>query len=290
MANHSSYYHRNGKRTVKLSNQRLLFKSNEPALQYTSSLPSINSPEAGYFHGHSRDMRPPIPTPLPLPPQPMEIADLHISRTLPSLPTHGPGTLELLPPPGYGDISHGNPNIARIYQQFPDGQIIRPAQDPIQDWYSTNDGPWSHIPKVINLNPDGRFQSKQAGSRNHITSGGQYRLHNPSDSVSFHYGVPPPSDSGYASGTRRSVANTSVFSGDVPERDQDCHSLTGQVENFQPFIGAHEDMQQRDVRPFDTWTSVTSIQESRGLMCPTCRKPVKTQSEMKYDICHVQLG
>jgi hypothetical protein len=264
--------------------------SNENALQYMSSLPSINSPESGHFHGHSRDMRPPVL------PQPMEIADLNMSRTLPSLPASGSSNLDLLPPPthGYGDVSYGNPNIAKIYQQFPtDGQIMRPAQDPIQDWYSTDDGPWTHIPKVMppnNVIPDGRFQSKQTGSRNHITSGGRYMVHNPSESGSFHYGVPavPHSDSGY--GTRRSVANTSVFSGDVPERDQDCQSLTGQVENFQPFIGSNEDMQHRDIRPFDSWTSVTSIQESRGLICPTCRQPVKTQSELKYDNCRTCLS
>lgn len=226
-------------------------------------------------------MRPPVL------PQPMEIADLSISRTLPSPTATASSNLELLPPPsqGYGEIMYNNPHLAKIYQQFPaDGQIMRPAQDPIQDWCST-DGPWTHVSKVMPSNhliSDARFQSKQTSSRTHIPPGGQYRPHNPSESGSFHYGV-PHSDSGY--GTHRSVANTSVFSGDVPERDQDCQSLTSRVENFPPFIGSNEEMQQRDTRSFDNmqWPSVTSVPESRGMVCPTCNKPVKTQSEMKYD-------
>lgn len=259
---------------------------NDFALQNMSFLPSINSPNAGHFQGYTREMRP------PLPPQLMEIPNFPISRTLPSLPTGG---IELPLPPshGYGDIAYGTSNIARMNQHFTDGQIVRSAQDsnPIQSWYQTNDGPWTHIPKVMppnNASLEGGFDSKQTANRNHITSAGQYRPYHASDSGSFHHGVPPPSDSGYASGTRRSVANTSVISGDIPDRDQDCHSLTGQVESFQPFIGAHDGIQQRDARSFDVWTSSspTSMPESRGMRCPTCNKPVKTQSEMKYESCH----
>ncbi|KUJ15909.1 uncharacterized protein LY89DRAFT_735054 [Mollisia scopiformis] len=266
MANQQNYYHRNGPRT------------------YMSSLPSITSTEPGQFHRHPREMRPPVP------PHHMEIADLSISRTLPSPTATASSNLDLPPTHGYGEMPFGNPNIAKIYQQFPtDGQIMRPAQDPIHNWYSTNDGPWTPIPKVMppNVMTDGRFQSKQTGSRNHITSGGQYRPHNPSESGSFHYGV-PHSDSGY--GTRRSVANTSVVSGDVLERDQDCHSLTGHVENFQPFMGSNDEMHQRDARSFEPWsTPVTSNPESRGMECPICHKLVKTQSEMKkHELRHTK--
>lgn len=252
------------------------------------SLSSINSTDPGHFHGHAREMRPPVPPPV-------EVADLSISRTLPSPTATASSNLDLLPPPsgpGYGDMSYGNPNSGRIYQFPTESQVIRPSQDPVQNWYTAQDGPWTHVstkvtPVMPEIISDGRFQSKQTGSRNHNPSGGQYRQHIPSDAgSSFHFGAPgvPHSDSGY--GTRRSVANTSVFSGDAPERDQDCQSLVGHVENYQSFIGYNEQMQQRDARSSEPWnTSVSSQSESRGLICPVCHKTVKTQSEMKYD-CH----
>ncbi|CZR60616.1 uncharacterized protein PAC_10512 [Phialocephala subalpina] len=271
MANQSNYY-RSGPRT------------------YMPSLSSINSTDSGHFHGHTREMRPPVPPPV-------EVADLSISRTLPSPTATASSNLDLLPPPGpYGDMSYGNPNNGRIYQFPTDNQIMRPSQDPIQSWYSTQDGPWTHVSKVNPVSQDiisdERFQSKQTGSRNHNSSRGQYKQHqhNPSEAgSSFHFGVPgvPHSDSGY--GTRRSVANTSVFSGDAPERDQDCQSLAGHVENYQPF-GYIEDMAQRDARSSEPWNaSVSSLSESRGLVCPDCHKAVKTQSEMKkHELRHTR--
>lgn len=224
-------------------------------------------------------MRPPVPPPV-------EVADMSISRTLPSPAANVSSNLDLLPPPHpeYAEMSYGNPNHGRMYQFPTDSQVIRPPQNMIQHWYANQDGPWTPVSKVMpDVTSDGRFQSKQTGSRNHNPSGGQYRQHNPSETGSFHFAVPgvPHSDSGY--GTRRSVANTSVFSGDAPERDQDCHSLVSHVENFQPF-GYIEEIPQRDDRSSEPWNaSVSSLSESRGLVCPDCNKAVKTQSEMKYD-------
>lgn len=267
---HQSNYYRSGPRT------------------YMPSLSSISSTDSGHFHGHTREMRPPIPPPV-------EVADLNISRTLPSPTAAASSNLELLPPPGpgYAEMSYGTPNNGRMYQFPGDGQPIRPSQDPIQNWYTTQDGPWTHVSKVTpvisDILSDGRFQSKQTGSRNHNASVGQYRQPNPSEAGSFHFGAPgvPHSDSGY--GTRRSVANTSVFSGDAPERDQDCHSLVGHVESYQPF-GYIEEMQQRDERSLESWnTSVSTLSESRGLVCQNCHRTVKTQSEMKkHELRHTK--
>lgn len=103
------------------------------------------------------------------------------------------------------------------------------------------------------------------------------------------YGV-PHSDSGY--GTRRSVGNTSVFSADVQEREHDAQSLLGPATDFPTYPGFNE-VFQRDTRISGSWTPPSAqLPDSPGLVCPDCHKPVKTQSELKYDfnpVCRAEL-
>jgi hypothetical protein len=233
------------------------------------------------MYGSTREMGPP---PLDWPPQPVEI-DLNSSRTLPSpsASVSAPNAWDsaLLQHHGFGELSYGSANVTRLQQLPMDGQNrASTQQDPLAQWYMGNDGPWIP-PKVIpEIAPEDRSQSRQVGNRSLLSYAGQYKAPNPSDAGSFQYGV-PHSDSGY--GTRRSVGNTSVYSADVPERDQDCQSLAGHVTDFQPFH-AMNDAFQRDGRTNDqSWTHPTSSpSESSGLTCPTCHKQVKTQSELKY--------
>jgi hypothetical protein len=179
-------------------------------------------------------MRPP---PLDWPPQPVEI-DLNRSRTLPSpsASVSAPNAWDssLLQPHGFGELSYGSSNGARLQQLPMDNQNRASAPDPLAQWYMGNDGPL--IPKVIpEIVPKDRSQSRQTSNRSLLSYTGQYKAPNPSDGGSFQYGV-PHSESGY--GTRRSVGNTSVFSADVPERNQDCQSVAGQVTNF--YIPNHQ--------------------------------------------------
>ena len=166
-------------------------------------------------------------------------------------------------------------------QQIPmEGQIPGAQQNPLVQWYTGNDGPW--IPKVIpDAVPEERHTRGQIGNRNPMPFGGQYRQTNQSEAGSFQYGA-PHSDSGY--GTRRSVENASVFSAEVTERDQDCQSLVNHVAEYSPF-GLNEVLQTRDARSGDSWplpVPSSSISGSPSLVCPSCHKPVKTRSELKY--------
>ena len=217
-----------------------------------------------------------------LPPQPVEI-DLNSSRTL---PTPSPSSAvawdsSYFPPPAFGDLSsaYGPSNSAKPQQLPLESPNKGTSQDPITQWYTGNDGPW--IPKGISEGiAEERGPRAQVGNRTQLPFGSHYRPSNPSESGAFQFGV-PHSDSGY--GTRRSVENTSIFSADVTDRDQDCQSLVGHLGEYQPFSGVGEAM--RDPRTIDTWpvpVASTIIQEPPSLTCPTCRQAVKTQSELKY--------
>jgi hypothetical protein len=236
--------------------------------------------DPGQMYASTREMGPP---PLDwLPPQPVEIDVNNISRTLPSPQasvsasnTWDAGLLQ----PNFGEISYGSSNHPRLQQISLDGQnrASPPAQLPLAQWYMNNDGPW--VPKGISETvAEDRSQSRHTDNRMHLSYTGQYKAPNPSDVGSFQY--PVPSDSGY--GTRRSDGNASVFSADVPERDQDCQSLQGHVPDYQPFPVLN-DLFQRDGRATDpSWGQPTSSPlDSFRLVCPTCRKSVKTQSELK---------
>jgi hypothetical protein len=222
------------------------------------------------------------PPSLDFPPQPVELDPLlaHTvnSRTLPGLSTSSPNAWEAtsLQPHGFGEVSFASSNSSKAQNIPVEGNQSRGV--PLHNWYEANDGPWVHLHKVLPNNvQEPRSQSRHTGQR--ASFAGRYRQSHPSDAASSYPQGFPPSDSGYE--TRRSIANTSVFSGE-PERDQDCHSLVGHIEQFQPFHGGY-DMPQRDGRTNSTWTQHnTQPVESVGLICPTCQKPVKTPSEMKY--------
>ena len=212
---------------------------------------------------------------------------LNSSRTLPnpsasaSVPAAWDGAL-------FGSHSvenqYGASNIPRSHQPA-EPSARTSQQDPMVQWWTANDGPW--IPKqIIDLGADERSNSRPSG--NHRMSqlyGNQFRPSSQVDGASFHYSV--PSDSGY--GTRRSVGNTSVFSSDVNERDQDSQSLLGPPTDYQPYPGYNDSLQvqSHEVRTSDPWSttgSAVSPPTSSNLTCPDCHKDVKTQSELKYDM------
>jgi hypothetical protein len=219
-----------------------------------------------------KDMGPPS---LDFPPRPMEI-DLTLSRTLPSPSSSGvaPWESNFIQSQGLGDVSYAPSQAPRMP---PIASHMRGSpQDALASWYNINDGPWVPQTAIPELVPGDRVPPKHINFHNLTSYGNQYRQPNPSEAGSFHYGV-SHSDSGY--GTRRSVGNTSVFSGDVPERDQDSQSLTGHMSEFQSFQGVNEVMQ-HESRMNESWNP-TALNSS-SLVCSTCQSQVKTQSELKY--------
>lgn len=205
------------------------------------------------------------------PPQPVEI-DVSSSRTLPS-PSASSVPWDSLFTSGFG----GHPDYGQSRPIPLDNQVRTNAPDPLQQWYTGDDGPW--IPKAIHPMPEETTHSRGDRTTHY---GNQYRQPSPPDAGSFKYGI-APSDSGY--GTRRRYESNSAFSADTIDRDQDCQSLVGHVADFQPFQGLHEVVQQGDTRFNESWGFVpTSLPFDLNLVCPTCHKSVKTQSELKYSI------
>lgn len=227
------------------------------------------------------------------PPRPMEIdlssSNLNSSRTLPSPSASAPtawGDSALFGSHSF-DNQFGSTNVTKSHQPA-EGSIRTSQQDPLVQWYSANDGPW--VPKqIMDTSSDERLNLRYPGNRIPHLYGNQYRQPSHTDGGSFHYPV-PHSDSGY--GTRHSVGNTSVFSGDVNERDQDSHSLLGPSTDYQSYQGYNDQlqMQSHDGRTSDSWAtpvpgvSPPTSSSLSSLTCPTCCKPVKTQSELKCDI------
>jgi hypothetical protein len=168
-----------------------------------------------------------------------------------------------------------------------------PGQDAISQWYTTNDGPW--IPKNLALPED----DERTSSRIHhmdiqghaMVFPGQYRdRYVPSECETTPPGL-APSDSGYGShATKQSVTATSVY--DEPmDRNTETQSLAGHLSEFHLQQFSHAGMEfltkntpptewamqpqqqplQQPARPFD----------GKGIICETCKKPVKTNSELK---------
>jgi hypothetical protein len=278
-----SSYARNGshQRNVRRNSQHSVpesLRSDRFVSQFYHSQASISSPDSGQYLGATREMGPPpsFPSDFPTPPQPIEI-EVNSSRTLPSPSASSSVPWDNFSSPGFGGFSdYGPPNVGRPV----DNQVRGSPPDPLQQWYTGNDGPW--IPKGISVLSEERLHSRvRAGNRMPMPYGNHYRQPNPSDAGSFQYGV-TPSDSGY--GTRHSDGNASVFSADINDRDQDCQSLVGHVVDYQPFQGLNNEVvQHRDARVNDAWAPVPSSSPSNtpNLVCPTCQKPLKTRSELK---------
>lgn len=215
------------------------------------------------------------------PPQPIEI-DLNSSRTLPSPSASSSNAWDqaMFPSHGIGEASPiASTNFQKNLQMEVQGRAVN--QDPLVNWYTDNDGPW--IPKNISdVVADARSSRARVSSRMPIPYGNHYRQPLPSDAGSYPYG-PPPSDSGYGSNAaKRSDGNASIFSADVNDRDQDLQSLAGHIADLQPYQGIDEVLQPR---VNDHWTNPlpTSIPDPQPkLTCPTCKKAVKTPSELKY--------
>ncbi|KAI1081188.1 hypothetical protein F5B20DRAFT_579567 [Whalleya microplaca] len=183
---------------------------------------------------------------------------------------------------------------------FPTGRLqadpsygARPLQNRIELWYQRNDGPWT--PQGLTSPQDDiRSPSVLANLR-----AAPYAFHHYRESVvpSECDTIPPgvvPSDSGYGSyGAKQSVANGSVC--DEPyDRNPETQSLVGHISdlNFQSFnqelipkgpITQRNHYLQSQAPPPPSSSSFVDdrIQLEGNLLCETCGKSVKTNSELK---------
>ncbi|KAK8036069.1 hypothetical protein PG991_002142 [Apiospora marii] len=166
-------------------------------------------------------------------------------------------------------------------------------QDAIANWYAGNDGPW--IPKGLALPDD----DDRSPSRIHNMSfqghamgfPGQYReRYVPSECETTPPGM-APSDSGYGShATKHSVTATSVY--DEPmDRNTETQSLAGHLSEFHfpSSFGPGMEYMTKNT-PSGAWElpPQQSLQqparpfEGKGIVCEICKKPVKTNSELKH--------
>jgi len=165
-------------------------------------------------------------------------------------------------------------------RQAPVGFSPAAPQDPLQSWYSNNDGPW--IPKDALVELDPRLQSTSHPVR--YASASNQKLRNrrfPVEGASMDGSVmtgQPQSDSGY--GSLPSMETSSIRSYDVGNRARE--SLD--------FFQRNYDLQQGDTQPvherreIHPVSSRIPLSDPAVLRCPTCQKAVKTQSELKYDL------
>ncbi|KAK8090113.1 hypothetical protein PG997_005074 [Apiospora hydei] len=167
-----------------------------------------------------------------------------------------------------------------------------PAQNALAHWYTTNDGPW--IPKDLALPED----DDRSPSRIHTMNlqghpmgfPGQYReRYVPSECETTPPGM-APSDSGYGShAAKQSVTATSLY--DEPmDRNTETQSLAGHLSEFHfpSSYGHGMEYMTKNTSPGD-WVMPPQqpLQqqarhfEGKGIICETCKKAVKTNSELK---------
>ncbi|KAH6697619.1 hypothetical protein F5X68DRAFT_5979 [Plectosphaerella plurivora] len=103
----------------------------------------------------------------------------------------------------------------------------------------------------------------------------------------------PPSDSGYSSRAKHSVADTSVYDG--VDRSQDTQSITGHMSDFHPFASMSADKFGQGTNSQREYSHGSWLNQqqpplssrprhdpaSNHLVCPTCRQQVKNRSEIK---------
>lgn len=179
--------------------------------------------------------------------------------------------------PDFGDLQ---PKVQHIRSSNANDAYMRnPRQqlDPLSNWYTSQQGPWDPLRSNANVvRPNGRGLETRPGS----VSFAEYRSQTlPSESDTTAPGH-IPSDSGYGSWTRQSVADASVFG--------DCDQ-SGETASISSHIaGIHFDRPM--VSPPDVWShqqsanngvAVTIDNSKRPLVCGHCRQRVKTRSELK---------
>jgi hypothetical protein len=224
----------------------------------------------------AKDMAPPM---LEYPPQVLEI-DPSSSTTLPNQTKSVTWNSPAFAVDGFGDAStYGASGSSRHVQV--ENHSRGTAQNPLLHWYIGNDGPWIPKSSISAVSEEGPARGLH-DAHIQFPQGNPYSQRIPSDAGTYPFGG-PASDSGY--GTRRSDGGASVFSADVPDRDQDGPSFAVQLADFQQYPRMGEAVQQRDSHIND-WSllpevAVSDNQSGKVFICQRCQKRVKTRSELK---------
>ena len=200
--------------------------------------------------------------------------------------------------PSGASVSHMFPHQL-VFNSMPDSMLSspfsqhraarepfeHPVSDPVQGllphWIK-DPGPW--VPPNFATDCDGRSASRMNGldpATYAFTYPGTYRdTCVQSECETTPTGI-EPSDSGYVSlGAKLSIANISVF-GEPLERCPETQSLAGQFSDF--------NFQVPDAGPAGTWHTQPSphdyrshhLDTSGGIVCETCKKQLKTNSELR---------
>ncbi|KAK9782522.1 hypothetical protein AB5N19_09100 [Seiridium cardinale] len=182
--------------------------------------------------------------------------------------------------PGSQDLAGMDMNSSLLSGQFASDQALLGSysrqlpgtSNPLEQWYVRNDGPW--IPK--NLAPPGRQDAVNARAQGYGFPGTYRESISPSECDT----IPPglvPSDSGYGShGAKQSIATASICYDDALD-SQETQSLVGH-------FAFGMDPRQWVSPPNQTQTSRLQhpVQpEGKELICETCNKVLKTNSELK---------
>lgn len=183
------------------------------------------------------------------------------------------------PSPGLTDFRDLQSTSHLTRSSNTDNASMRPPgqqQTPLGVWYTSHVGPWDpiHGRAQTNLQAKGKlnYRSNEASFLDYRST-----YNSPSECETTAPGH-LPSDSGYGSLTRHSVAEGSLY-GDC-DRSGDTASVSSHL------AGIHLDRTR--VSPPDTWRQQPAVHESfmpidaSRLVCPHCKERVKTKSELKY--------
>lgn len=179
--------------------------------------------------------------------------------------------------PDFGDLQPRvqltrSPNANDAYTRNSRQQL-----DPLSNWYISQQGPWHPLRNNANvLRPGATVLDARPGATSSSFAG--YRSQPlPSESDATAPGH-IPSDSGYGSWTRQSVADASVYGDCDPSGD--TASISGHIAGIhfeRPMVSpqdwSHQPSAHNDV-------SVTTINAHKQLICPHCHQSVKTRSEL----------
>lgn len=217
------------------------------------------------------------PPSMSYPPQPVEMDPSHPRN---SGSYHWDTAMYSVPPGSAEESMSLNRQSSIKPLQAPVGFSPATPQDPLQSWYSNNDGPWIPRDALVELDP--RLQSTSHPVR--YASASNQKLRNrrfPLEAASMDGSVmtgKPQSDSGY--GSLPSMETSSIRSYDVGNRARESLNLLQRNYNLQQgdTQSVHES---REIHPV---SARIPLSDPAVLQCPTCQKAVRTQSELKYDL------
>lgn len=173
-----------------------------------------------------------------------------------------------------------NPFSQHRAAREPNEYAVPAPQDPLMHWWENDDGPW--VPRNFAPDCDGRSASRMNGrdpAYPFVCSGPYRDPYVPSECDTAPTGI-EPSDSGYGSyGAKPSIANISVL-GEPLDRCPETQILTDHLLEFNLQVpnSGHAGIWHTQPPPAGYRGSHLN---AKGIVCETCNKQLKTNSELK---------